>query len=84
MVYTNRVGGHTELADRMTELVYECSDRLIQFLTGARPEHSAGRHYIVPRAHDSHEMTDVAKAARGKLQLVRRTSGICRLILSML
>ncbi|CAG9585824.1 unnamed protein product [Danaus chrysippus] len=65
-----RAGGHTELADRMTELVYECTDRLIQFLTGAKPEHSAGRHYIVPRAHDSHEMTDVAKAARGKLQLL--------------
>ncbi|XP_026329181.1 ARF GTPase-activating protein GIT2 isoform X4 [Hyposmocoma kahamanoa] len=39
---------------------------------GADPtvrDHS-GRHYIVPRAHDTHEMTDVAKAARGKLQLL--------------
>lgn len=65
-----RLGGHTELADRMTELVYEATDRMIYFLTGERPDHVSGRHYIVPRAHDTHEMTDVAKAARGKLQLV--------------
>lgn len=60
-----------ELADRMTELVYEATDRLIQFVCGARPDHAAGRHFAVPRATDAHEMTDVAKAARGKLQLVR-------------
>ncbi|XP_045514781.1 ARF GTPase-activating protein Git isoform X5 [Pieris brassicae] len=65
-----RLGGHTELADRMTELVYEATDRMIYFLTGERPDHASGRHYIVPRAHDTHEMTDVAKAARGKLQLL--------------
>ncbi|CAH0702042.1 unnamed protein product [Spodoptera exigua] len=65
-----RQGGHTELADRMTELVYEATDRMIYFLTGEKPDHASGRHYIVPRAHDTHEMTDVAKAARGKLQLL--------------
>ncbi|XP_038215842.1 ARF GTPase-activating protein GIT2 [Zerene cesonia] len=65
-----RLGGHTELADRMTELVYEATDRMIYFLTGEKPDHASGRHYIVPRAHDTHEMTDVAKAARGKLQLL--------------
>ncbi|XP_034839909.1 ARF GTPase-activating protein Git isoform X1 [Maniola hyperantus] len=65
-----RQGGHTELADRLTELVYEATDKMIHFLTGERPDHAAGRHYIVPRAHDTHEMTDVAKAARGKLQLL--------------
>lgn len=65
-----RQGGHTELSDRLTELVYEATDRMIYFLTGERPDHASGRHYIVPRAHDTHEMTDVAKAARGKLQLL--------------
>ncbi|CAH0718751.1 unnamed protein product, partial [Brenthis ino] len=65
-----RQGGHTDLADRLTELVYEATDRMIHFLTGEKPDHAAGRHYIVPRAHDTHEMTDVAKAARGKLQLL--------------
>ncbi|XP_049866740.1 ARF GTPase-activating protein Git isoform X2 [Pectinophora gossypiella] len=65
-----RQGGHMELAERMTELVYEATDRMIYLLTGTKPEHAAGRHYIVPRAHDTHEMTDVAKAARGKLQLL--------------
>ncbi|XP_072944017.1 ARF GTPase-activating protein Git isoform X1 [Epargyreus clarus] len=65
-----RAGGHTELASRLVELVYEATDRMIQSLTGERPDHAAGRHYIVPRVHDAHEMTDVAKAARGKLQLL--------------
>ncbi|XP_052737732.1 ARF GTPase-activating protein Git isoform X2 [Bicyclus anynana] len=65
-----RQGGHSELGERLTELVYEATDRMIHFLTGERPDHAAGRHYIVPRAHDTHEMTDVAKAARGKLQLL--------------
>ncbi|CAK1552641.1 unnamed protein product [Leptosia nina] len=65
-----RLGGHAELAERMVELVYEATDRMIYFLTGERPDHASGRHYIVPRAHDTHEMTDVAKAARGKLQLL--------------
>ncbi|KPJ07983.1 ARF GTPase-activating protein GIT2 [Papilio machaon] len=65
-----RQGGHTELAERVTELVYEATDRMIVFLTGERPAHAAGRHFMVPRAHDTHEMTDVAKAARGKLQLL--------------
>lgn len=66
----SRQCGHAELAERMTELVYEATDRIIQFLTGARPEHAAGRHFTVPRASDAHQMTDLAKAARGKLQLV--------------
>ncbi|XP_063620002.1 ARF GTPase-activating protein Git isoform X1 [Cydia splendana] len=65
-----RQGGHTELAARMVELVYEATDRLIQFLTGSRPDHATGKHFAVPRASDAHEMTDVAKAARGKLQLL--------------
>ncbi|KAJ2952492.1 hypothetical protein O0L34_g6810 [Tuta absoluta] len=65
-----RQGGHTELADRMTELVYEATDRMIYFLTGEKPDHAAGHHYLAPRPHDTHEMTDVAKAARSKLQLL--------------
>ncbi|XP_041977492.1 ARF GTPase-activating protein GIT2 [Aricia agestis] len=65
-----RQGGHTELAERMVELVYEATDRLIHFLSGEKPDHASGRHYIIPRTHDTHEMTDVAKAARGKLQLL--------------
>ncbi|XP_013182412.1 PREDICTED: ARF GTPase-activating protein GIT2 isoform X2 [Papilio xuthus] len=65
-----RQGGHIELAERVTELVYEATDRMIVFLTGERPAHAAGRHFLIPRAHDTHEMTDVAKAARGKLQLL--------------
>jgi hypothetical protein len=66
-----RQGGHAETAERVAEVVYEATDRLIQFVTGARPA-GAGRRYAVPRAAaaDAHEMTDVAKAARGKLQLV--------------
>ncbi|CAG9783419.1 unnamed protein product, partial [Diatraea saccharalis] len=65
-----RQGGHVELCERMTEVVYEATDRMIYFLTGERPAHAAGAHYLAPRAHHAHEMTDVAKAARGKLQLL--------------
>ncbi|XP_048479426.1 ARF GTPase-activating protein Git [Plutella xylostella] len=67
---TARLGGHIALAERMVELVYEATDRLVCVLTGARPSHAGGRHYAAPRDQRAHEMTDVAKAARGKLQLL--------------
>lgn len=65
-----RLGGHNELAERMVELVYEVTDRMIYFLTNKKPDHIAGQHFLVPEINDSHEMTDIAKAARGKLQLL--------------
>ncbi|XP_053625475.1 ARF GTPase-activating protein Git isoform X2 [Plodia interpunctella] len=64
-----RQGGHSELAERVAELVSETPDRLVQFLTGRRPARGAGSS-LAARAYDDHEMTDVAKAARGKLQLL--------------
>ncbi|CAG9095658.1 unnamed protein product [Plutella xylostella] len=67
---TARLGGHIALAERMVELVYEATDRLVCVLTGSRPSHAGGRHYAAPRDQRAHEMTDVAKAARGKLQLL--------------
>ncbi|XP_077298058.1 ARF GTPase-activating protein GIT1 isoform X2 [Arctopsyche grandis] len=65
-----RLGGHFELADRMVELVYEVTDRLSYHLCNKKPDHLNGQHYIGFDKIESHEMTDVAKAARGKLQLL--------------
>lgn len=70
MFCIRRLGGHIELADRMVELVYEVTDRLSYHLCNKKPDHSNGQHYIGFDKIESHEMTDVAKAARGKLQLV--------------
>lgn len=68
--YFCRQGGHFELAERMVELVYEVTDRLAYYLCNKKPDHAAGQHYINLDKTDSNEMTDIAKAARGKLQLV--------------
>lgn len=54
----------------MCELVHEACARLAAHLGGARGP--AGG-WVLPRGGGEHEMTDVAKAARGKLQLVRAT-----------
>lgn len=54
----------------MVELVYEVTDRLAYYLCNKKPDHAAGQHYINLDKTDSNEMTDIAKAARGKLQLV--------------
>ncbi|KAL4714095.1 hypothetical protein ACJJTC_008449 [Scirpophaga incertulas] len=62
-----RQGGHIELAERMMDIVHEATDRLVQFLTGVR---ARGRLAVPRLPPDAHQMTDVAKAARGKLQLL--------------
>lgn len=62
----------------MVELVYEVTDRLAYYLCNKKPDHAAGQHYINLDKTDSNEMTDIAKAARGKLQLV---STLIRLII---
>jgi G protein-coupled receptor kinase interacting protein 2 len=43
-----RTAGHLELATRLTTAQYELSDRLSLFLGGRRPDHQAGRHYVIP------------------------------------
>ncbi|XP_043219367.1 ARF GTPase-activating protein GIT2-like isoform X3 [Amphibalanus amphitrite] len=43
-----REAGHSELCRRLEECQYELTDRLAYFLTGRRPDHAAGQHFVVP------------------------------------
>ncbi|XP_037089352.1 ARF GTPase-activating protein GIT2-like [Pollicipes pollicipes] len=43
-----REAGFVELSRRLEECQYELTDRLAYFLTGRRPEHAAGQHFVVP------------------------------------
>ncbi|XP_077578285.1 ARF GTPase-activating protein GIT1 isoform X2 [Stigmatopora nigra] len=62
-----RQAGHIELAERMVECQYELTDRLAFYLCGRRPDHKNG-HYIIPQMADSLDLSELAKAAKKKLQ----------------
>ncbi|XP_017269396.1 ARF GTPase-activating protein GIT2a isoform X3 [Kryptolebias marmoratus] len=60
--------GHFDLADRLVEIQYELTDRLAFYLYGRKPEHTNNDHFIVPQLADSSDLTELAKAAKRKLQ----------------
>ncbi|XP_066997754.2 ARF GTPase-activating protein GIT2 isoform X3 [Anabrus simplex] len=60
--------GHKDLADRLTECMYELTDRLAYYLCSRKPDHLNGQHYIIPEMSDSLELTELAKTAKKKLQ----------------
>ncbi|XP_043910392.1 ARF GTPase-activating protein GIT1 isoform X2 [Protopterus annectens] len=62
-----RQAGHHELADRLVECQYELTDRLAFYLCGRKPDHKNG-HYIIPQMADSLDLSELAKAAKRKLQ----------------
>uniref|UniRef100_UPI0037E74BB3 ARF GTPase-activating protein GIT1 isoform X4 n=1 Tax=Semicossyphus pulcher TaxID=241346 RepID=UPI0037E74BB3 len=62
-----RQAGHVELAERLVECQYELTDRLAFYLCGRRPDHKNG-HYIIPQMADSLDLSELAKAAKKKLQ----------------
>uniref|UniRef100_A0A8C5HCM0 Arf-GAP domain-containing protein n=1 Tax=Gouania willdenowi TaxID=441366 RepID=A0A8C5HCM0_GOUWI len=62
-----RQAGHMELAERLVECQYELTDRLAFYLCGRRPDHKNG-HYIIPQMADSLDLSELAKAAKKKLQ----------------
>jgi hypothetical protein len=66
-----RFSGHKDLGDRLVECMYELTDRLAYYLCSRKPDHQIGQHYIVPEMSDTVDLTEFAKAARKKLQLVR-------------
>jgi G protein-coupled receptor kinase interacting protein 2 len=43
-----RVNGYSDLADRLIELQYELTDRLISFIGGKRPNHKMNQHINLP------------------------------------
>lgn len=59
---------HPELAEHLIECQYEVSDRLAFYLSGRKPDHINGQHWIIPEMADSLDMSDLAKEARVKLQ----------------
>ncbi|KAI4873885.1 hypothetical protein NFI96_034242 [Prochilodus magdalenae] len=64
-----RQSGHSDLADRLVEIQYELTDRLTFYLCGRKPDHKSGHHFLIPKLADSsHDVTELAKAAKRKLQ----------------
>ncbi|XP_071369774.1 ARF GTPase-activating protein GIT2a isoform X6 [Centroberyx affinis] len=63
-----RQAGHHDLADRLVEIQYELTDRLAFYLCGRKPDHKNGQHFIVPQMADSIDLSELAKAAKKKLQ----------------
>ncbi|XP_063470517.1 ARF GTPase-activating protein GIT2 isoform X15 [Symphalangus syndactylus] len=63
-----RQGGHHELAERLVEIQYELTDRLAFYLCGRKPDHKNGQHFIIPQMADSLDLSELAKAAKRKLQ----------------
>ncbi|XP_041436192.1 ARF GTPase-activating protein GIT2 isoform X3 [Xenopus laevis] len=63
-----RQSGHHELADRLVEIQHELTDRLAFYLCGRKPDHKNGQHFIVPQMADSLDVSELAKAAKKKLQ----------------
>jgi hypothetical protein len=50
--------------------MYELTDRLAYYLCSRKPDHQNKQHYIVPEMSDSLDLTEFAKVAKKKLQLV--------------
>ncbi|KAG9487047.1 hypothetical protein GDO78_007102 [Eleutherodactylus coqui] len=63
-----RQGGHHDLADRLVEIQHELTDRLAFYLCGRKPDHRTGQHFIIPHMADSLDLSELAKAAKKKLQ----------------
>lgn len=62
---------HVDIAHRLTECQYELTDTLAYYLCSRKPDHRSGQHFIIPEMADSVDITDLAKAAKKKLQAVR-------------
>jgi hypothetical protein len=43
-----RIAGHHQLADRLIECQYELTDKLSFYVSGRKPMHSIGEHFLVP------------------------------------
>ena len=65
-----RQSGHGGLANRIDSSQFELSDRLSFFLTGKRPDHSSGQHFLVPEfAEDKADpLVEAKKVAKRKMQ----------------
>lgn len=64
-----KLNKQTTIAERLTEALYEVTDRISHFLVGKKPDHTAGNHLLIPDQNSS-EISEQLKIARGKLQLI--------------
>ena len=64
--------GHGGLAGRIDASQFELSDRLSFYLTGRRPDHAAGHHFLVPEFAETSDREAAAaeaiKVAKRKMQ----------------
>jgi len=61
---------HVDIAHRLVECQFELTDTLAYYLCSRKPDHRSGQHFIIPEMADSVDVTELAKAARQKLQAV--------------
>ena len=47
-----RFNGYPDLADRLIELQYELTDRLVCFIGGKRSDHKTDQHIILPEFNE--------------------------------
>lgn len=57
------------ITERLIEAMYEVTDKFCYFLTGKKPDHQNGQHFIIPDQNKL-EINEQLKIARNKLQLI--------------
>ncbi|UJR26239.1 hypothetical protein I4U23_007580 [Adineta vaga] len=63
-----RVNGYCDLADRLIELQYELTDRLICFIGGRQPDHKTDQHILLSNFDQLATRSHQTSIARQKLQ----------------
>ena len=46
---TSRIAGHHQLAARLIECQYALTDKLSNFVSGRKPQHNIGEHFLAPQ-----------------------------------
>ncbi|XP_068147230.1 ARF GTPase-activating protein Git [Drosophila tropicalis] len=64
-----KANNHNTIAERLLDAMYDVTDRIIVYLGGKKPDHSTGRHLVIPETNGA-DISEQLKIARGKLQLV--------------
>ena len=64
---------NSELAERIVQLEYECTDRLTMYLCGRRAKHDQQQHFVVP------EMSAVSEAELPIVTLAKRRLQVCHI-----
>jgi len=49
-----RTSGYSDLADRLIELQYELTDRLVCFIGGKKSDHKTNQHILLPEFNEKY------------------------------